>query len=263
MKLSTRKPVIAGTPDPTVSCHSSHESRIETDRTPRRRLKPFLDRTAALLLLPALLPFWAAIILLIKIDTPGPAIFRQTRTGRDGRRFTLYKFRSMTVDAERSSGPVWSHESDPRVTLVGGYLRRFGIDESPQIWNILNGEMSFVGPRPERPYFVDLLSREIRDYRRRLRVRPGVTGWAQVNRPHRSDFSVDDVQNKLEFDLHYIDRYTTGLDALIIFRTFHLLLSKLRWKPTKASFHSEASGLPAFTNQSTRSKSAVSHLEGS
>ena len=128
----------------------------------------------------------------------------------------------MVNDAESKSGPVWSQKGDPRITKVGKFIRKVRIDELPQIWNVLKGEMSLVGPRPERPYFVEQLSKEIPLYKRRLRVRPGVTGWAQVK--HKYDETIEDVKQKLKYDLFYIENMSIRMDLKILFRTVFVVL---------------------------------------
>src|SRR6185436_1969938 len=140
------------------------------------RAKRVLDVVAALALLALFAPLMAIVAALIKLDSRGPAIFSQERVGLNGKRFTLHKFRSMRVDAEKTSGPTWAKEKDDRCTRIGGFIRRCRIDELPQLVNVLRGDMSFVGPRPERPYFVDLLKHTIPYYRERHSVKPGITG---------------------------------------------------------------------------------------
>ena len=151
-----------------------------------------------------------------------PIFFKQERTGLDGKDFYVYKFRSMINDAEKKSGPVWSQRNDPRITRVGSFIRKVRIDEIPQMMNVLKGEMSLVGPRPERPYFVNKLSEEIPLYKRRLKVRPGITGWAQVK--HKYDESIEDVNTKLRFDLFYIENMSLRMDFKILFRTIFVVL---------------------------------------
>jgi len=136
--------------------------------------------------------------------------------------FSILKFRSMIQDAEKKSGPVWSSKDDPRITRVGKIIRKLRLDEIPQVINVLKGEMSFVGPRPERPYFVEKLSEEIPLYKRRLRVRPGITGWAQVK--HKYDETIEDVKAKLRYDLFYIENMSLRMDLKIIFRTVFVVL---------------------------------------
>ncbi len=170
------------------------------------------------------MPVWLLIALLIKIDSPGPVLYKQERVGKDGRIFNMIKFRSMYQDAEKE-GPQWANRKDPRVTPVGKLLRKLHLDEIPQMWNVLKGDMSLVGPRPERPMFVEELSREIPLYPRRLRVRPGITGWAQVK--HKYDESVEDVKKKVQYDLFYIENMSLRMDFKIILSTIaHMLMGK-------------------------------------
>lgn len=168
------------------------------------------------------LPLAILVALLVKLNSRGPVLYRQRRTGFRGREFTLYKFRSMYVDAERDRGPVWARKDDPRVTPVGRWLRKFRIDEIPQLWNVVKGDMVIVGPRPERPEFVSELIAEVPFYRQRLVVKPGITGWAQIN--HRYGDSVEDTLTKLEFDLFYIKNWTPALDLYIMFHTAKVIL---------------------------------------
>jgi exopolysaccharide biosynthesis polyprenyl glycosylphosphotransferase len=171
-------------------------------------------------------PLWLLIALLIKIDSPGPILYKQDRVGKGGELFNIVKFRSMQHDAEQG-GPRWARKKDPRITRVGLLLRKLHLDEIPQMINILSGHMSLVGPRPERPVFVEKLSREIPMYPRRLTVRPGITGWAQVK--HKYDETIDDVKMKVQYDLFYIENISLRMDFKIIFSTFyHMLLGKGR-----------------------------------
>ena len=156
------------------------------------------------------------------LDDGSPVFFRQTRVGRAGRHFTLLKFRTMQVEAERAGRAVWASRDDPRVTRVGRWLRKMRLDELPQFLNVLRGDMSLVGPRPERPEFVSLLDREVPFYRMRLLVRPGLTGWAQVNMPYAD--SVTGALVKLEYDLYYIKHRSMAFDAMILFKTLGTLL---------------------------------------
>jgi exopolysaccharide biosynthesis polyprenyl glycosylphosphotransferase len=172
------------------------------------------------------LPFWILIGIAIKLETAGPVLYKQERVGKDGEHYNIIKFRSMVDDAERG-GPQWAHRRDKRVTKTGWLLRKLHLDEIPQFWNILSGHMSLVGPRPERPVFVEQLSREIPLYPRRLKVRPGITGWAQVK--HKYDESIDDVRKKVQYDLFYIENMSLRMDLKIIFSTVsHMLLGKGR-----------------------------------
>ncbi len=175
----------------------------------------------ALIGLVASAPVMIATALSIRLDSTGPALYRQVRVGYNGELFTLYKFRSMRVDAEAGTGAVWASRNDPRVTRVGRIIRKLRIDELPQLINVLKGEMSIVGPRPERPELVKKLS-EIPFYRQRHCVRPGITGWAQIN--HRYGDTVEDTIKKLEYDLYYIKNMSFGLDTYIIFHTVKTML---------------------------------------
>ena len=153
----------------------------------------------------------------IRVTSSGPVLYHQERVGREGRRFTIHKLRSMSVDAEVATGPVWSRAGDPRVTPVGRFLRRTRFDELPQLWNVLKGDMSFVGPRPERPAFVDDLTREVPYYGQRHVVRPGVTGWAQVRHNYGGD--PDGALQKLQYDLFYIKHQSVAFDLFILLET--------------------------------------------
>lgn len=197
-----------------------------------------LDKLVALLGLLLASPLLLVIAVAVKVDSSGPVFYRQLRVGRDrrrgadiagpiersrrtgdlgGRPFVIYKFRTMHVGAEADSGPTWGSPDDDRTTRVGRVLRRHRLDELPQLFNVLCGDMSIVGPRPERPAIFRNLREEIGDYPTRQRVRPGITGWAQINRP--TDRTVDDVQHKLEYDLEYVERRSLWFDARIMMRT--------------------------------------------
>jgi exopolysaccharide biosynthesis polyprenyl glycosylphosphotransferase len=167
------------------------------------------------------LPVALLAALLIKLESPGPALYRQERVGKNGRPFTIMKFRSMRADAEKS-GPVWARDKDDRVTRVGRVIRKIRVDEIPQFWNILKGEMSFVGPRPERPHFVRQLAEEIPFYEQRHLIAPGLTGWAQIKYPYGS--SVEDARQKLQYDLYYVKNQSLVLDAIILFETVKTIL---------------------------------------
>lgn len=167
-------------------------------------------------------PIMLLVALAVRITSKGPILFRQTRVGLNGKPFTIYKFRSMRVDAEAKTGAVWAVKNDPRVTPIGKYLRILRLDELPQILNVLRGEMSIVGPRPERPEFVQTLSEIIPFYRQRHSVKPGITGWAQIN--YKYGETVDDAIVKLEYDLYYIKNLTLSLDMYIIFHTLKAML---------------------------------------
>jgi sugar transferase (PEP-CTERM system associated) len=172
-----------------------------------------------LLLTLPLLPF---IILAIKLTSTGPVLYRQKRVGRDGAVYNCYKFRSMRADAEADTGPTWAADEDPRITRVGRFLRITRMDEIPQLWNVLRGDMSLVGPRPERPEFVNTLDKEIPYYNLRHTIRPGITGWAQVRYKYGS--SIEDAKEKLRYDLFYIKNMSAGLDLLIFFQTIKIIL---------------------------------------
>jgi lipopolysaccharide/colanic/teichoic acid biosynthesis glycosyltransferase len=163
-----------------------------------------------------------AVALAVRFSSPGPVFYHQRRVGKDGRVFTIHKFRSMRTDAEAQTGAVWASAADPRVTSVGRFLRRTRLDELPQLWNVLMGDMSFVGPRPERPEFVAKLTTEIPYYGQRHVVRPGLSGWAQVR--HAYGASVDDSLQKLQYDLFYIKHMSIALDLFIIFNTIKTVI---------------------------------------
>jgi sugar transferase (PEP-CTERM system associated) len=167
------------------------------------------------------LPLVLITAVLIKLDSKGPVFYKQERIGKNGRTFVLTKFRSMKVDAEQA-GPVWASKGDSRTTRVGRIIRKIRVDEIPQFWNILKGEMSFVGPRPERPHFVAQLAQEIPFYEQRHLIAPGLTGWAQIKYPYGS--SIDDARQKLQYDLFYIKNHGLFLDAIILFETIKIIL---------------------------------------
>src|SRR4051812_6012699 len=180
--------------------------------------KRTLDVAAAGLALVLTLPLLLVIVIAVRLTSRGPALYHQQRVGQHGRIFTVHKFRSMREDAEAATGPVWAAKSgDPRVTPIGRFLRRSRLDEVPQLWNVLKGDMSFVGPRPERPEFVADLTRQIPFYGQRHVVRPGVTGWAQVRYTYGA--SVEDALQKLQYDLYYIKNLSLALDLFIILDT--------------------------------------------
>jgi sugar transferase (PEP-CTERM system associated) len=186
-------------------------------------IKRTLDVALSVLLLVCGLPVMALAAIIIKLETPGPAVFRQERVGLLGKRFTVFKFRSMRQDAERKTGPTWAQENDDRITRVGRFLRKSRLDELPQVWNVLRGDMSFIGPRPERPYFVELLKSKIRYYDLRHYVKPGITGWAQVMYPYGA--SVEDAYRKLQYDLYYAKNISLQLDLLILLKTIRVVAS--------------------------------------
>jgi sugar transferase (PEP-CTERM system associated) len=167
------------------------------------------------------LPFIPFIILAVRLSSPGPIFFHQTRVGLRGRHFSVIKFRTMRQDAE-AAGAVWATKNDPRVTPLGRFMRKTRLDEIPQLWNVLRGEMGFVGPRPERPEFVQWLSSEIPFYELRHMIRPGITGWAQVR--YQYGASLEETKRKLEYDLYYVKHLSVGLDLLIMFETIKTII---------------------------------------
>ena len=167
-------------------------------------------------------PLMLLTALVVRTSSKGPILYRQKRVGLNGDTFTLYKFRSMYADAEARTGAVWAKVDDPRITPVGKWLRRLRLDELPQLWNVVRGQMAIVGPRPERPEFVDVLTQQIPYYRQRLAVKPGITGWAQIN--HKYGDTALDAMIKLEYDLYYIKHVAPMLDFYIIFHTLKVML---------------------------------------
>jgi sugar transferase (PEP-CTERM system associated) len=167
------------------------------------------------------LPFIPFLILAVRLTSPGPIFFRQTRVGLRGRPFTVIKFRTMRQDAE-AKGAVWATKNDPRVTSLGRFMRKTRLDEIPQLWNVLRGDMGFVGPRPERPEFVQWLSSEIPFYELRHIIRPGITGWAQVR--YQYGATLEETKQKLEYDLYYVKHLSIGLDLLIMFETVKTII---------------------------------------
>ena len=184
--------------------------------------RDFVHRLLALSGLIASLPIAVLTAVLIKVESEGPIFYTQERVGKNDRTFNVIKFRSMRVDAESGGTPVWSTVDDERVTLIGRVIRKVRIDEIPQFWNILKGEMKFVGPRPERPHFVKQLGKKIPFYEHRHLVEPGLTGWAQVKYPYGS--SLEDARQKLQYDLYYIKNQTLTLDLLIVLQTFKIII---------------------------------------
>lgn len=184
-------------------------------------VKRLFDIVASLILLALTFPVILLFALIVKLDSKGPAFFKQERIGLFGEPFHLIKLRSMRVDAEKD-GAKWAAENDDRITRVGRFIRKVRIDELPQTWSVLKGEMSFVGPRPEVPKFVDDLQKEIRFYQERHMVKPGITGWAQINYPYGA--STEDSRRKLEYDLYYAKNYTPFLDFVILLQTVRVVL---------------------------------------
>jgi len=188
----------------------------------RRFIKYTLDLILSFVLLVIFLPVIIITAILIKIDSRGPVFFSQERVGKDKKPYKIYKFRSMVTDAEKQSGPTWADENDNRITRIGRFIRKWRIDEIPQLWNVLKGDMSFVGPRPEREFFVKKLEGIIPYYRERFTVKPGISGWAQISYGYGA--SVNDAIEKLNFDLFYIKNLSTLMDLMIILRTVKTVL---------------------------------------
>ncbi len=182
---------------------------------PLRYLKRLIDIVASFVILILALPVMVVAGLAVLIGSGPPIFYLQERVGRCGRSFTMYKFRSMRVDAEQETGPVWAVAGDPRRTRVGAFLRKLNLDELPQLINVIRGDMSLVGPRPERPFFVERFEKRLPDYQRRHAVRPGMTGWAQVN-GLRGNTS---IRKRTEYDLYYVDHLGLGLDMRVLCMT--------------------------------------------
>jgi sugar transferase (PEP-CTERM system associated) len=187
-----------------------------------RVLKRMLDLSLSMIGFVLAAPLMALTALAIRLDSPGPVLYSQERVGENGRIFTVYKFRSMRTDAERAGQAIWARDNDDRVTRVGRVIRATRLDELPQLWNVMRGDMSFVGPRPERPFFVEQLAREIPFYVQRHSVKPGVTGWAQVKYQYGS--SIEDAMEKLRYDLYYIKHMSIVFDLTIVLDTVKVVL---------------------------------------
>lgn len=190
-------------------------------------VKRLMDIAVGLLVLVGMAPIWLLVAAAIRLDTRGPILFRQERVGREGKTFTMYKFRSMVMEAEQETGPTWVQDADPRVTRVGRALRALHLDEVPQCLNFLRGDMSLVGPRPERPFFVERFSKDIPFYMRRFNVKPGLLGWAQSKHEfdmHSTDLATIAAQ-RLEYDLYYIENASLMLDLTIMIRTIWFVLA--------------------------------------
>jgi sugar transferase (PEP-CTERM system associated) len=194
--------------------------RLKPSQQIARRIVSTLTAAVGLLLF---LPFFPFVLLMVRFSSPGPIFFRQTRVGLGGKTFTVYKFRTMRTDAE-VAGAKWATKNDPRVTRVGMFMRKIRLDEVPQLWNVLRGDMGFVGPRPERPEFVPWLTEQIPYFNLRHMIRPGLTGWAQVRYGYGATLA--ESREKLEFDLYYIKHMTLGLDLLIMFETVKTILRR-------------------------------------
>ena len=240
-------PVLHGTRPRTGETHAVERDSPAFDVVPQtrsERLNRAVNFGLAALALLVVSPLLIVIAVLIRLTSPGPVLYAQTRVGLDrrwrsalalherrledlgGQVFTIYKFRTMRMDAERTSGAIWALEHDPRVTRLGRYLRILRLDEIPQLWNVLLGDMNIVGPRPERPSIVARLREDIPEYQFRHRVRPGITGLAQINQNY--DTSLEDVRSKVRWDLSYIRQQGLGIDLFIMLRTIPSILLKYR-----------------------------------
>jgi exopolysaccharide biosynthesis polyprenyl glycosylphosphotransferase len=189
----------------------------------QKLVKLFIDYSLSIIVLVAGLPLWLLIAILIKIDSKGPVFYRQERVGKGCKSFRVFKFRSMVNDAEKRSGPVWAGKNDDRITRLGRFLRKSRIDEIPQLLNVIKGEMSIVGPRPERPVFVEDLKKMYPFYQKRLTIKPGLTGWAQVKLEYDTD--MESVAKKLRYDFFYIENQSIFLDLEILARTLKVVLT--------------------------------------
>jgi sugar transferase (PEP-CTERM system associated) len=186
------------------------------------KIKRIVDTALSMIMLFITLPITLLIAFFIKLESRGPAIFKQERVGENGNIFQIYKFRTMNLNAEEKSGPTWALKNDPRITRIGQLLRKTRLDEIPQLINVLKGDMSFVGPRPERPYFVEQLTKVIPYYLLRTAIRPGITGWAQIK--YKYGDSIDDAKEKLRYDLYYIKNMSVALDFSILWQTVKVVL---------------------------------------
>ncbi len=214
-KLTARLPLEGLNPSSLIFSDGFNVSRALLQQ---RRILSIILASVGLIVSAPFVPF---IILAVRLSSPGSVLFCQTRVGRGGRTFVLRKFRTMRKDAE-ANGAVWASSNDPRVTPLGRFMRKTRVDEIPQLWNVLRGEMSFVGPRPERPEFVEWLRKEIPYYDLRHMIRPGITGWAQVR--YKYGASLEETRRKLEYDLYYVKHLSIGLDLLILFETVKTIL---------------------------------------
>ncbi len=189
----------------------------------QKLIKTFIDYFISIIVLIAGLPLWLFLSIMVKLDSKGPVFYRQERVGKGGKSFRVFKFRSMVNDAEKKSGPVWAGKNDSRITRFGGFLRKSRLDEIPQLINVIKGEMSIVGPRPERHVFVEELRKLYPFYQKRLTIKPGLTGWAQVKLEYDTD--LESVANKLRYDFFYIENQSIFLDLEILARTLKVVLT--------------------------------------
>ena len=199
---------------------------IYHDIFPHREItiRRMIELPFAILLLIFFLPVFILVGIAIKLDSKGNIFYSQLRIGKDGKEFRIFKFRSMIQNAEKKTGPTWAQKNDSRITRMGAFMRKTRIDELPQIFNVIKGDMSFIGPRPERPFFVETFKQQIPLYTNRLRIKPGLTGWAQVK--WRYDESIEDVKEKLKYDLYYVNNRSLALDLKILFHTIGTVLLK-------------------------------------
>jgi sugar transferase (PEP-CTERM system associated) len=188
----------------------------------RTFMKRMFDILVSVIILALTMPIMLIAAVLIRLEDGGPVFYSQERTGRGNRPFKVHKFRSMGINAEKGGKPQWAAQNDPRVTRVGDFIRKVRIDELPQLWNVFKGEMSFVGPRPERPFFVEQLSADIPYYNVRHSIKPGITGWAQVRYGYGA--SVEDAVQKLQYDLYYVKNNSLFLDILVLIDTMKVVL---------------------------------------
>jgi exopolysaccharide biosynthesis polyprenyl glycosylphosphotransferase len=180
----------------------------------RSQVKSYYDFIFSFVLFVLFLPIIFCVALAVRLTSKGPVFYKQERVGKNGQSFMIYKFRSMRVDAETVCGPVWAKDNDPRLTVIGSFLRKSHLDELPQLINVIKGEMSLIGPRPERPFFVEELKKKIPNYEKRLQVKPGITGLAQVR--HKYDETIDDVKRKIKYDIVYIKKMCLLLDLKVL-----------------------------------------------
>lgn len=251
-----------------MSSESQEDYRQEAvaDGNRYQLVKQVMDRGVALTLLIVSMPLMLVLVALTRVTSRGPGIFRQTRVGKDGRTFVMYKIRTMCVDAEAGTGPVWAKSNDPRITGIGLVLRKLHLDELPQLWNVSRGDMSLVGPRPERPEFVSMLTKKLPRYEQRFSVRPGVTGLAQINLPPDTD--LESVRKKLVLDLNYIEEMNPLFDAKIVLATIakmlhlkHLVLSPLGLGREVPEAEEEEEKEDSVDSQSSHGDMALGHLE--
>ena len=195
-------------------------NELQTNQKSFDILKRLMDMILSLVILVVFSPLWILIMILNAVTSAGPVIYKQKRVGRNGQEFTVYKFRTMIIDAEKA-GAVWSAKGDDRVTSFGKILRYTHLDEMPQLWNILSGDLSFVGPRPERPEFTTTLKDKIAHYNIRHIIKPGLTGWAQIN--YRYGATVEDALEKLQYEIYYLKHRSIILDILIMIKTIRMI----------------------------------------